>query len=134
MDAPESDPYFAPRGTIVAGPTLPSADGMLARVSLIALGLELLTGFGLGFNLGWANDWPFGLSPDQVIGAVMTTILFAIQVTLAIGLGALIRLLLSRPSKSRRYAGAVFEVWLLACISLAVLNCSWFYRSMSASE
>jgi hypothetical protein len=133
MATSEGDPYFDPRGKFVAGPRRPRRDGLLALASLIALGAESFLGFGLGFAPGWANGWPGGLTIYRVWSAGMTTILFAILVTGAIGIGALVGILLGRTATPRRYAGMAFGIWLCACISLAVPTCYWFYCETYAS-
>lgn len=117
----------------MAKPERPRNYGWLALGSLIALGPELFFGFGLGFAPGWANGWPGGLTIDRVWSAGMTTILFMILVTGAMGLGALLSLLMSRLATARRYAGTFFGIWLIAWTSLAILTCFSFYRAIRAS-
>jgi hypothetical protein len=106
---------------------------MLAVVALAALGAEFYIGFALGFAPGWANGWPGGLSIYRVWSAGMTAILFVIEVTVGVGLGALIGLLMCQFPAGRRHAWLIFGVWLVACTAVAVLNCSRFYRDVYAS-
>jgi hypothetical protein len=100
---------------------------IVALGTLAALGAEVYFGLALGFAPGWANGWPGGHSIYRVWSAGMTVILFMIQMTVGVGLGALIGLLLSRSSAGRRFAGLVFSFWLLTCTALTVLTCSWAY-------
>jgi hypothetical protein len=107
--------------------------GMAALGALVMLGAELQVGVQLWFAPGWANGWPGGLSIHRVWSTGMTVIFFVIQMTIGIGLGALIGLFLCRSSPGRRFAGWVFGVWLFTCIALTVLTCAWAYREIYAS-
>ncbi len=106
---------------------------MIALGALVALGPEFYIGFALGFAPGWANGWPGGLSIYRVWSAGMTFVLFVIEVTVGLGLGALISLLLCRYLKGCRYAWLIFGIWLWVCTALAMLNCMHFYRMTYAS-
>jgi hypothetical protein len=107
--------------------------GMVAFMALAARGAELCVGFALGFAPGWANGWPAGLSIHRVWSTGMTALFFVIQMTMGVGLGALIGLLLCRSAAGRRSVGWVLGVWLLTCTALTVLTCSWAYRELYAS-
>jgi hypothetical protein len=104
--------------------------GIIAIVALAALAAEFCVGFVLGFSPGWANGWPGGLSIYRVWSASMTTVIFAIEMTVGIGSGAMISLLLSRFPKGRRQAWLIFAAWLMGCTALATLNCSWLYHEI----
>lgn len=106
---------------------------MLAFGALAALGVECYIGLALGFAPGWANGWSGGLSIHRVWSAGMTVILFAIEVTVGLGLGALISLLLCRFPTGRRYVWLMFGIWLWASTALAMLICLQFYRVTYAS-
>ena len=67
----------------------PKAWLSIARQSLLVLAVEICAGFGLGFNPGWANGWPFGLTIYSVWSTAMGALFCLLVLTVAVGVGAI---------------------------------------------
>jgi hypothetical protein len=105
----------------------------VARWSLLALAGELFFGFGLAFNPGWANGWPFGLTIHSVFSAGMSLLLFLILVTAAALIGAIVGAACSYFGAGLRRGRAVYAGWLVCCCVLALVASLWAFREIYAS-
>ena len=106
--------------------------GIIVLLAVAAFGGEVFFGFGLFFAPGWANGWPGGLTIHRVWSAFMTTYLFVLMMTVGIGAGGLIGLLLRLVLGNRRTT-LVFYFWLLICSVFTVLTCINVYPEIYAS-
>jgi hypothetical protein len=111
----------------------PKAWLSIARWSLLALAGELCAGFGLGFNPGWANRWPFGLTIYSVWSAAMSAVFCLLLITAAAGIGALAGAACSYFDVGLHHGRVVYAGWLACCGALALVAGLWAFREVYAS-
>lgn len=98
---------------------------------LCALGAELFFGSSFGFNPGWANGWPLGLTFYVVWSAGMSALFFLIAMTVLALVGTAVRAAVScfgvrpGPGFSKR--------WLLASLILTIVSTTWVFFELYAS-
>ncbi len=105
----------------------------IARWSLMVFGGEVFFGFGLAFNPGWANGWPFGLTIDSVWSTGMSFLFFLMLMTAAIGLGAIAGATCARFGVGLRRGRAVYAAWLVCFGVLASVASLWAFKVIRAS-
>jgi hypothetical protein len=82
---------------------------------------ELLLGFFLFFTVGWANGWPFGMSFQFVLSAVMTGYVSLMLMTAAVGVCAIILMFAATAGVSKERQHQLYIRWL--CIAATVVLC-----------
>lgn len=102
----------------------------IALLSFAALGAELIFGFGLAFNPGWANEWPLGLTIYLVFSAGMSCLFFVLLVTFALMLGALAGVAFSRRETDFRRVKAGIIAWILCSCAMAILAGVWAFTKI----
>ena len=107
----------------------------IAAYSLLTFAGVLFFGFGLAFNPGWANGWPFGMTIHAVWSTGMTFLFFVLVMSFGAGIGAIAcagsaHFDLGLRSKTTAYA---YAIWLLFCGVAALCACIWVYREIYAS-
>ncbi len=129
---PPDDPR-RPIGDEWRGGRNPKRSGSYGAIALGSLGClcgEAILGGQLWFAPGWANDWFGGrVSIFDVWSTGMATVVFMLQVTAVVGLGALLGLVLDRFEGTRRHAGLAFWACLLAGATLALVTFPAFRQS-----
>src|SRR5262245_55502004 len=78
----------------------------VATGAFATLGGALGVGFPLAFNPGWANEWPFGLSIDQVWSAGLSLVVCVTGTAVTLGLGAVAVMARSRAGSAVPGKGA----------------------------
>ncbi len=82
---------------------------------------EWLFGFFLFFTAGWANGWPFGLSFQLVLSAVMAGYMSLMLMTAAAGVGAIVETFAAEAGVSEERQCQLYIRWL--CLAAAVVLC-----------
>jgi len=130
-----ANPYDAPRSPLGGAKSssilgLKGPDyGLVALVAFAALACELFFGFPFFFAPGWANGWPGGLTIHRVWSFAMTTYLFVVMMTIGIGVGGFVGVLLGLFLGGRR-TELIFFAWLLLWTVLTTLTCIFSYRQI----
>jgi hypothetical protein len=102
----------------------------IGGISLLALLIEAFTVFGLAFNPGWANGWPFGLTIDSVWSAGLSFWFFMILMTVAVGLGALSLAACTHFGFAHQHGRWIYACWLACCCVLALLVSLLVFREV----
>jgi|GEM_PF-5584778 len=97
-----------------------------------ALACEAFFGFGLAFNPGWANGWPFGLTIHMVWPAGMSLLFFLLAMTAAVDLGAIVGATCSRNGVGLHRGRAAFITWLIGSGVVAMFASVWILKVISA--
>jgi hypothetical protein len=106
----------------------PESSGGLGLFAFIALVAEVFLGVLFYFAPSWANGLPGGLSIYQVWSAAMTTVKFAVLITIETLAGSLTSLTLCCIGGATKHARHVFCLWI-AVLSVAPVTVSfWGYR------
>ncbi len=106
----------------------------IAGRSLAVLAGLLFFGFGLAFNPGWANSWPFGLPIYSVWSAGMSILFLLLFMTVAAGLGAVAGVVCSSFGVGLRRGRAIYAGWLAGSCALAVFASLWAFRRLYATS
>jgi hypothetical protein len=98
----------------------------------LALGAELVGSCCLSFAPGWANGWP-GLTIYQVWSTWLAVTLFVMLVTVGVGVGSVVSLILCIFPRARRHTGNVLVIWTVIWAILSALTGAWTFREIYAS-
>jgi hypothetical protein len=99
----------------------------------VALILEIAASFPFFFAPGWANGWPGGLTIYQVWSTWLTITFFVMLMTVGLGSGALLSLLVSIFPRTRRHNGFMLIGWMVVWAVLCFAFCLWAFREIYAS-
>src|SRR5262245_3452104 len=105
----------------------------IARRSLLALGGEGCAGFGLAFNPGWANGWPFGFTISSFWSTAMSFLFCLLVITMAAWAGAVVAAVCFYFGVGLRRGPVVYAGWLACSGALSLVAGLWAFREIYAS-
>jgi hypothetical protein len=111
----------------------PANFGLLLTLACVMLAAEAVVSFPLWFAPGWANGWPGGLTIHQVWSTCFTIMLFIMLITVGVGLGSAISLVVCIFTRGRGQAGSVFGVWIVIWTIISAAVCFLAFKWMYAS-
>ncbi|MDB5342428.1 MAG: hypothetical protein JWP89_805 [Schlesneria sp.] len=104
-----------------------------ALLSFAVLACEVYTGFGISFNPGWANGWPFGITIHVVFSTVMSVLSFLILMTASSFVGSLIASCFAAIGVGDRHLRPAFILLIICCTAPAAILAQMCFMEIYAS-